>query len=557
MWEFGSLLHPPGLIADIAAVEPRIVLLCGNFPQQLSIAAMYSAQVRRVVPNAQIVLYELGSDIYHSMAQVKDWGLRSPGLFDWFDGIPVYADLADLTLCDLVDHVERGGPSLAGVENLLCREEGTVRFREPSADRVAGHLSRISLGPDPMAALRSTSQAEPDIPSAARQFAVVIAARMACYWGTCRFCPTAAQSWIKSDTHLERRAEETAHLLADLAKHGTELSFVGREAIPPQVVTGIVGALRASGRAPCWSFEARLERFYTPDFVSALAESGCRGIIFGLESPTDRLNRAMGKRRDGLSVPEIERLLDQLDEAGIAVHANTIFDLPGSTAGDYRRHRQWTRTMFNRHRLFHFNTNRLQLLPGSWLSQHPEAFDLETAALPESEFIPVTIPFVRLDAGTRPEFGSGPIWEDVFGFTSCRGLPLEVLHGFYHEMTTLSFWDAARGRNHFKRIQGELNPFLSAGSLRLALPGTVEVVESSAGDASHVWLVDVEGPGGWVRLSGAFWRLLEHCLENGVPLDTALESRNVPRSGAVSTKARRTAGSLLANGLLTVRDPDS
>ena len=523
-WGLMAFLHSPHLIGDIVNREPRLMFIVGSYPAQLPLAMAYAEQVRRVLPRALLVLYQSDMDLYSSFAQTMPDLTQASRLFEFVDGVTVYADIQDLTLCQLVDRLSNGGSSLAGIENLVCKADGRVVYRAPSPDTIAEYLRHTHLDNLYDALSPGDGLCGPPLFRPAKLSPTITAAKQTCYWDRCHFCPTAAQSWIQCDTELERRAVEVSDKIVALAVEGAEMTFVGREVVPPSVLRSMVEQLSNEPRGAFWSFEGKFETFYDGPYIERLATAGCRGIIFGLDSPSDWLNQPVDKHRPGISVAKIEQIIALMDAAGISVHVNTIFDLPGATSEDFEKHKRWLAQMFDKHRLFHFNTNSLLVLPGSRMAEHPAEHGLEVDA--SAGNLPLCLPFRK--SGASP-VGVGPshlVWTEVFGSNWYRGCLLEQLHSIYHESTACSFSDAVQGKNHFKTIRAEIKALIDPYSLHLGLVESVQVVAAEDNDR-YVWLIDVGGPGSWVRLPERLWRILETSIENDLALDAAI-ARTAP-----------------------------
>ena len=138
---------------------------------------------------------------------------------------------------------------------------------------------------------------------------------------------------------------------------------------------------------------------------------------------------------------------------------------------------------------------------------------------------------------------------DPTGSNWYRGSLLEKLHAIYHEATACSFVDAAAGRNHFKTIRAEIQELAAPGPLHLTLADSVQIVAAD-GDDRRTWLVDVGGPGGWVRLPRRLWRILETAIEQDCTLDEAIARAAPELDSDQRAQVGRSVTRLLARGLL-------
>ena len=76
----------------------------------------------------------------------------------------------------------------------------------------------------------------------------------------------------------------------------------------------------------------RLHKHWTPDVARRFAEAGCRRLIFGLDSGSARIQKAMGKNTD---LDHAAQVLGWCADAGIAIQINLI--VGPTAAGKVRR----------------------------------------------------------------------------------------------------------------------------------------------------------------------------------------------------------------------------
>src|SRR5262249_13449396 len=70
---------------------------------------------------------------------------------------------------------------------------------------------------------------------------------------------------------------------------------------------------------------SRFTRHHTRDLFVKLARSGCRKLLFGLESGSQKVNDACNK---GVDLKLVPRIIEDCQNAGIALHIFTIVGLP-------------------------------------------------------------------------------------------------------------------------------------------------------------------------------------------------------------------------------------
>jgi len=151
-----------------------------------------------------------------------------------------------------------------------------------------------------------------------------------CYWRKCSFCKSHSiyqnkfvslkpERVIQDITYLKSRCESSIFYFCD-------------EALPMQEMSKICQLIIESGLNITWSGNARFERQLLDfDFCRKLHMGGCRKLMFGLESGSQRILNFMNK---GIKKNEAEIILKNLHNTGIKTHLYVIFGFPGETDVD-------------------------------------------------------------------------------------------------------------------------------------------------------------------------------------------------------------------------------
>jgi radical SAM superfamily enzyme YgiQ (UPF0313 family) len=90
-------------------------------------------------------------------------------------------------------------------------------------------------------------------------------------------------------------------------------------------------ALLASGEEFYWNCSARTDRI-DDELISIMHEAGCRGIFFGIETGSPRLQKLIKKR---LHLPDAMARVRAASECGIQVAASLITGFPDETEADF------------------------------------------------------------------------------------------------------------------------------------------------------------------------------------------------------------------------------
>ena len=128
--------------------------------------------------------------------------------------------------------------------------------------------------------------------------------------------------------HADDRDALFKRLEALAARHSSCLIHFTDNAIPPAVLTELA---RRGSPVPWWGFVRPTEHLADPDFVQAVARSGCVMLQLGFETPSPRLLERMRKGVDPALFPSI---LSNLRNAGIRSYVYLLFALPGETGED-------------------------------------------------------------------------------------------------------------------------------------------------------------------------------------------------------------------------------
>ena len=154
-------------------------------------------------------------------------------------------------------------------------------------------------------------------------------ASRACYWGKCAFCDHGY------GYHKEYRVRSPERVVADLfdlaGQYNTEYFSFADEAISPHYFEKLCDQVIASGLDVTWFAHVRAEKGFTPHLCKKLYRSGCRMLLFGIESGCQKILDSMDK---GTTTERAEKILRACRDAGLWNHTFLFFGFPGETAED-------------------------------------------------------------------------------------------------------------------------------------------------------------------------------------------------------------------------------
>ena len=151
-----------------------------------------------------------------------------------------------------------------------------------------------------------------------------------CYWGKCSFC----SHHVSGSRFRQRRPE---HVLAEMdalqREYGCCDFYFSDDSMPPALGRKLAQAIAEGARPYRWVSEIRFERPMDRGYFDALYAGGCRMLLFGLESPCQRVLDLMHK---GIREEDVARELRDASDAGILTWVFYFLGFPGETEEEAR-----------------------------------------------------------------------------------------------------------------------------------------------------------------------------------------------------------------------------
>ncbi len=276
------------LLAQVRGIQPRIIGISINYLHQALPAFELAGLLRGTFP--QIKLVAGGGLITSWKETLKQLDLLLPP-FDHLIFGPAEAALSALV----------GNP---GKLPRTVSDHSTIAFvPDFSFARLEDYLSPHTILP--------------------------LTASRGCYWRQCLFCPEAANpvhpycSFPAAELSREMRrlADDHAVSYIQLTDNAIPVNMLRALSNNPQGLQGInwFGFVR---------FEKALE---DPEFVKALAQSGCKMLQLGLESGSQTV---LDRLHKGIKLVSVVKILENLAAAGIATFVYIMLGTPGETEAD-------------------------------------------------------------------------------------------------------------------------------------------------------------------------------------------------------------------------------
>lgn len=253
----------------------------------------------------------VGGSVFTKLVDVLEKG--SP-LFEFVDSFIVHE--GETPLLNLVQHL-RGDGDLSQVPNLVYREDGQVKVNRPFAKEDLNELPTPDFDGMPFELYLSPERVLP------------IMGSRGCYWERCAFCSI---PFDHMDFHV-RYAETVVQDFKNLkAKYGCNYFFFTDEALPINFMKTFAEKLIEEKVDIQWTGELKFEKSLLRDNrLETIYKSGCRKLIFGLESYNQRVLDAMKK---GCPTEVIDETVEQCIRIGIGMHFYILVGFPTETRAE-------------------------------------------------------------------------------------------------------------------------------------------------------------------------------------------------------------------------------
>ncbi len=313
----GRIPTPPVIeqhARQVVAGRPDVVGISLCYSQQVW-AGLCLARVIRKLSKAPIIL---GGTFFNRQANVQ-WTLeRSP------DADFVIAGEGERPLGRLLER----GLDATGLAGVYYRKDGRVVGLEMEPEKDLDSLG----GPDYSDLdLRAYYSPSPVLP--------VLTSR-GCYWHRCAFCVHYKSA---GRTYRCRSVDKVVEELKAHAAAGVRHFAMVDEMISPARFAQLSEAILAAGLKIFYYASAKPVRQFDAPTLAAMYASGCRYLLWGVESGSQRVLDLMDK---GTVVADVEEVLESAHRAGIRNH---LFIMPGFPT-ETREEFQATMDLLARHR---------------------------------------------------------------------------------------------------------------------------------------------------------------------------------------------------------------
>jgi radical SAM superfamily enzyme YgiQ (UPF0313 family) len=241
---------------------------------------------------------------------------RAKALWEYIDSAIVWeGEVALLKLTETLGN----GADLASVPNLMYVSKGQVQVNGPKEPEPVDTLPIPDFDGLPLDRYLAPARVLP------------VWASRGCYWGRCAFCNV---GYGESKRFAEQCVERVAREMITLAeRYQTRHFFFADEALSPRMLKSLSATLIQAGADLDWCCCARFEPGINAGLLHQMRQAGCRMVLYGLESGSQRVLDRMHK---GTKLSTAERILREGARAGIWNHIFFFFGFPGETEHDAR-----------------------------------------------------------------------------------------------------------------------------------------------------------------------------------------------------------------------------
>lgn len=334
-----------------AAADVDLLLLRATSPEDLLTGLIAVSFFRERTPAVHACLYDHGYENFTLQLHVDR--LRETGaLAEAVDTIIVSKDERDAVVAALAAALARG-------------------------ERPRGFFRASDLPPAPPGPVRPAMAPPTDVFAPEPVLWTRISGRR-CYWSRCAFC-------VHNEKYELRRPPTRADVAPALDRVEAALAAGYRtfifsdEALSPALLGELARGILARGLRFRWACRSKLEKAHTGELLDLLVRAGCREILFGLETVSERVQRLMDKHVDGLDASRVRGILADMDAAGLAVHLNLLANFPGDTPEEVEATVAFAADALEGLRGATFILNRFALFPGSPAARNPARYGLVVA----------------------------------------------------------------------------------------------------------------------------------------------------------------------------------
>ncbi|MBI3776225.1 MAG: B12-binding domain-containing radical SAM protein [Gammaproteobacteria bacterium] len=189
-----------------------------------------------------------------------------------------------------------------------------------------------------------------------------------CYWRKCTFC---VHYFSAGDTYRVRSLDSIIEVLKYFVSKGLRnFSFVDEMIAPGQFARLAEGIKDAKLDIVYYAY-SKPNKTFSPTVLKEIAESGCKFLLWGVESGNQRVLDLMGK---GTKVEEVSEVMKNAHAAGVENHLFIIGGFPTETHEEFADTLRFL--MDNKDYIYAINSGPFGLDAGAPINKSPEKFGI-------------------------------------------------------------------------------------------------------------------------------------------------------------------------------------
>lgn len=296
------------IITSILKEKPSLVGISITYRHQIIPSFTLAHLIKQADKKIHVTVG--GSFITHFSDNFK----TNKKMFSIFDSFIAFE--GEHALLQLARQIECRGP-LSKVPNIIYRNKNRIHcYKTPFIEDIN------ALPPPSFDGLPLNAYFSPAL-------VIPYAISRGCYWNKCVFCAVSAA------TRLSYRRKKASLLIREIRhlsdKYKTRYFFFCIDTAACDELANLSEQLQNEHIRIYWQCEARLEKGFTQKVCSSIARAGCRQLIFGLESASQKMLDLMKK---GTKVANFKRILQNCHRNHIAVNLQYFFGFPRETPRD-------------------------------------------------------------------------------------------------------------------------------------------------------------------------------------------------------------------------------
>jgi hypothetical protein len=288
-------LFKENFVSSILREKPELLGISITCVDQIIPGFTLANLIKRENNNICIVV---GGSIPTKLANVLEEG--SP-LFSIVDGFIAHeGEHAVLELCEQLERKR----DFKKVPGLIYQQNGDLRCNTPYVEDL-NSLPTPDFDDLPLGFYLAPERVLP------------IRSSKGCYWKKCGFCSISADHRTFQIKRPEKVVEDIETLVQ---KYNVSSFFFVDECMPIGSLSALTSQMLERSLNITWTGELRFERDLSRDIIERLSKAGCRKIVFGLESYSQRV---LDHMRKGVQKEDVDRIIEDCIDVGIAIQTDT------------------------------------------------------------------------------------------------------------------------------------------------------------------------------------------------------------------------------------------